>query len=80
MKKFILFLSVIFLMSCEATPVLCKHEYKVVDTLHVAKNLFKMTLSYDVIIKYDSAYYYGVLSPKGNLTFMEHRKLKIKVK
>lgn len=78
MKKFILFLFVIFLMSCENQPVLKKHEYKVVDTLHVSINGFGNVLGYDVIIKYDSAYHYGTLDPKGNLTYMNLRKIVLK--
>lgn len=78
MKKFILLLSIIFLMSCESTPVLSKHEYKVTDTLCVSKNGFGNILGYDVIIKYDSAYHYGTIDSKGNLTYMNPRKIILK--
>ena len=81
MKKKILSLIVligILIISCTREPILNKNEYKIVDTISTTRNGFDMILGYDVIVKYDSAFYYGFISPVGNLTFMNHRKIDIK--
>ena len=67
--------TMLLLMSC-VQPVLKTNEFKVVDTLSVNRNGFNSILSYSVIIKYDSSFYYGSISPKGELTYMNVRKIK----
>lgn len=76
-KTKLLIILILLLVSC-TSPVLNKNEYKVVDTLCVNRNGFNMVLGYDVLIKYDSAYHYGVLSPRGKLIHLNPRKIKLK--
>ena len=66
---------ILFLTSC-TTPVLNKNEYKIVDTLSIGRNGFNTILSYDVVVKYDSSFYYGTINTKGELTYLNPRKVK----
>ena len=69
------FATIMMLISC-TSPVLKKSEFKIVDTVHVSRNGFNTTLGYDVIVKYDSSFYYGSINTKGELTYMNVRKIK----
>lgn len=75
--KNILILSLICLFGC-TYPVLKPHEYEIVDTIRESNNGFGYTLGYDVIIKYDSSFYYGYIDRSGRLTKVEFRPIKIK--
>ena len=68
--------AMLLLMSC-TEPVLNKNEYKIIDTLSIGKNGFNAILDYSVIIKYDSSFYYGRITPKGELTYINPRKIKV---
>lgn len=75
MKKLILLAIAIIFTSC-IHPVLNKNEYKVVDTLKINYSNFGRIYCYDVIVKYDSTYHYGVIDTEGNLTEMNPRNIK----
>jgi len=77
MKKMLLFAALLVCISC-THPVLNTNEYVVVDTVHVSRNGFNMILGYQVIIDHDSAYYFGWMNPRGELTQMEPRKFEWK--
>lgn len=64
------------LISC-VQPILKKSEFKIIDTISVGRNGFNKILSYEVIVRYDSAFYYGTINPKGELMYMNVRKIKI---
>jgi len=76
MKKIFLFAALLACISC-TSPVLEQNEYVVIDTLHVSRNGFNTVLGYDVIVMYDSAYHYGNLNRKGELTQMNIRKIEL---
>jgi hypothetical protein len=71
------FIVITFLLNACTYPILNKNEYKVMDTLGISRNGFGKIMGYDVIIKYDSAYHYGCLNRKGDLTYLNPRNLKI---
>lgn len=63
-------------VSC-VQPVLNKNEFKIMDTLYTSRNAFNTILSYDVIIKYDSSFYFGTINKKGELSTMDFHKIKV---
>ena len=79
-KRFIIMIlmaiTMLFISSC-TEPVLKKNEYKIIDTLYINRNGINSIMSYDVIIKYDSSFYYGNINKKGELLCMNIHKLKI---
>ena len=76
MKKLMLFAIAIILTSC-VHPVLRRNEFKIVDTLKTNYSNFGKIESYDVIIRYDSTYHYGVIKWDGELYEMNPRNIKV---
>lgn len=66
----------IFCFNSCSQPILNKNEYVIIDTLHTARNGFNQILDYDVIIKYDSLFYYGTIDTKGILIYLDIHKIK----
>lgn len=77
MKKILSFIVLFVCVSC-THPVLEKDEYELVEITYTNRNGFNMVLSYDVIIRYDSAYYLGWMSKDSVLTGMRARKFEWK--
>jgi hypothetical protein len=73
MKKILLFAALVICISC-TQPVLEKTEYEIVEIVNTSRNGFNMILGYDVIINYDSAYYFGWIDKDSTLTQMKPRK------
>jgi uncharacterized protein YcfL len=77
MKKLLLLITVLLLVSCEkSTPLLNRNEYVVVDTVNVAKNGFDSVLYYSVVIKIEDDYYYAELNSNKDITSVNPRKIK----
>lgn len=77
MKKLLLLITVLLLVSCEkSTPLLNRNEYVVVDTLNVGKNGFGTVLYYSVVIKIEDDYYYAELNDNKDITSVNPRKIK----
>lgn len=76
MKKILTFAALLICISC-AQPVLEKTEYEMVEIVNTSRNGFNMILGYDVIIKYDSAYYFGWMNKDSTLTNMNPRKIEL---
>jgi len=77
MKKILLFAALVICISC-TQPVLEKTEYEIVEIVNTSRNGFNMILGYDVIIKYDSAYYFGWIDKDSTLTKINPRKIELK--
>jgi len=73
MKKILLFATLFVCISC-THPVLEKSEYEVAEILYTSRNGFDMILGYEVIIRYDSAYYLGWMDKDSVLTSLKPRK------
>ncbi len=77
MKKILLLITVLLLVSCEKpTPLLNRNEYVVVDTVNVGKNGFGNVIFYSVVIKIEDDYYYAELNYTKDLTSVNPRKIK----
>ena len=80
MKKLLLIITTITLLSSCVEPVLRGDEYQVIDTLEVNKNGMGLILGYDVIVKFnhDSTLHYGYIHKDGELTRVEIKPLDLK--
>ncbi len=75
--KIIIILFTILSLGC-TSEILKPIDYKIIDTLHISKNGFGMVLGYDVIIKYDSSFYYGTIDYNGKLSDIKFKPLNLK--
>lgn len=77
MKKVIIIFCLL-LTQCTASPLIKKGDYKLIDTVHVAKNGFDYITGYTVIIKIDSTYWSAHMNENGNITSLDRKLNKIK--
>jgi len=77
MKHILLFFILFIVLTSCVQTVLDKKSYTIVDTVGVHKNGFNYVLGYDVVIKYNSEYYFGTIDNDANLTNLNFKPIRI---